>query len=906
MAWPDTPLDVVTEIYAGGWRNVSTLVRRADTITIDHGGGKPSECGLTLDNADGRFSARNPTSPYYPNLTRNTPIRVAARTARDTFGRTVSNGWGSTDTGQAWSTGGTGGTVQASDYGVDGDEGWLSVPVADASRYTYLAGEPYRDVDVTMTFRLSAADITGGWVQVAILFRGQSATEVHHAGLWINPTGEQGTIEIADLAGVIIAGDTLGAFTNLDTVPVHLRVQVEGRAARTRAWSSADEEPAEWQVTAVLDDDLAGWVGARLHVDTGNTNVPLLAYVDNLEVRVPLFAGRVASWPPEWGPSEATVWAKVQAGGTLQQVHQSGAVLASAPRRWIPTTGPVAYWPMESGSSVDALPALVGGHALKPFVGVHPSGAVVGSPKWGDGELAPWLPRVVGRTGSPTLTILRTRVHMPAFINTWTIDLYYNLGTVDDDMAVDVNPSYLGGSLGWPQLSLLAASSEVQVAFAGPETAATVRHLFDSQLHHVRWTCTQSGGNVNWSVAVDAITVLSGSEAMTLPAITTLALAGGGPTQGHLAVWTGPPAVSTAAQVAFGWRGETAGRRIERLCDEQGIDFLAHGDLDDTAAMGPQRLAPLGELLEDCETADAGVLFDSRAGGLAYRPASAVYNQPVSLALDYATRGHVAPPLTPVEDDRIANDVTVTRAYGLETQAEQASGPLSVLDPPDGVGRYAESVTAYLQTDDQATNLAYWRLHLGTWDEPRYTSLVVDLLALAGTGPAGYALALSAAGLGPMDRATVDNPPAWCGPTALDQLVAGTRMLVDEVAWSVHCDCVPAGAYQVFEVEHADLGRLHPDGATLAAGIDDNDMALSLATPAGKPVWTIDPADFPLDLEVLPDAATPVGEVMTVSVITGSVSPQTATVSARAVNGVSLSHAAGSVVQLASRHVIRY
>lgn len=52
---------------------ISTVVGRRDQASLVD----PSRATLKLDNRDGRFSRRNPTGPYYGQLTRNTPIRIA-------------------------------------------------------------------------------------------------------------------------------------------------------------------------------------------------------------------------------------------------------------------------------------------------------------------------------------------------------------------------------------------------------------------------------------------------------------------------------------------------------------------------------------------------------------------------------------------------------------------------------------------------------------------------------------------------------------------------------------------------------------------------------------------------------------------------------------------------------------
>lgn len=78
------PFKIVTEIDVPGhsWVDISGDVRDTDPITIRRGrsdwGSRADAARLTLklNNRHGRYSPRNPASPYYGLLKRNTPIRV--------------------------------------------------------------------------------------------------------------------------------------------------------------------------------------------------------------------------------------------------------------------------------------------------------------------------------------------------------------------------------------------------------------------------------------------------------------------------------------------------------------------------------------------------------------------------------------------------------------------------------------------------------------------------------------------------------------------------------------------------------------------------------------------------------------------------------------------------------------
>ncbi|WP_060880140.1 hypothetical protein [Streptomyces scabiei] len=83
------------------------------------------------------------------------------------------------------------------------------------------------------------------------------------------------------------------------------------------------------------------------------------------------------------------------------------------------------------------------------------------------------------------------------------------------------------------------------------------------------------------------------------------------------------------------------------------------------------------------------------------------------------------------------------------------------------------------------------------------------------------------------------------------------------------------------------------DGSQLAAGIDADDLSLSVAITTG-PRWTTDANEMPILVDVG-------GEHMSVTAISGTSSPQTFTVGARSVNGVVLAHGSGTPVTLARR-----
>jgi hypothetical protein len=98
-------------------------------------------------------------------------------------------------------------------------------------------------------------------------------------------------------------------------------------------------------------------------------------------------------------------------------------------------------------------------------------------------------------------------------------------------------------------------------------------------------------------------------------------------------------------------------------------------------------------------------------------------------------------------------------------------------------------------------------------------------------------------------------------------IVEGYTQVLDLPTWDVVANCTPFDPWQVFVL---DEDRLDTAGSELAAGIDADDLTMSVATTSG-PLWTTDPDDMPFDVDVA-------GDKITVTAISGSSSPQTFTI----------------------------
>ena len=267
---------------------------------------------------------------------------------------------------------------------------------------------------------------------------------------------------------------------------------------------------------------------------------------------------------------------------------------------------------------------------------------------------------------------------------------------------------------------------------------------------------------------------------------------------------------------------------------------------------------------------------------------SSLYNQEPVFTLDYSG-AQVSDPFKPVKDDQFTrNDITVSRVNGGSYRAELTTGRMSTLPPEQGgVGRYDDSVTVNVASDDQLADVAGWLLHLGTVEETRYPSVGVDLCNHHVTDDA--ALARAVRDLSVDSRFIITNPKAGQTPDDISQLARGYSLRLGVFDYFVTINSAPASPYEVVELDDSDA-RYDTDGSDLTGGISSSAASFTVDVPSG-PLWTTNPADMPLLITIG-------GERMSVGAVSGTSSPQTFSSVTRSLNGVVKAHSAGEAVEL--------
>jgi len=560
----------------------------------------------------------------------------------------------------------------------------------------------------------------------------------------------------------------------------------------------------------------------------------------------------ISKWPKSWDPTGSDVWVDVSATGLLQRLSQGPppdrSVIYNAITNPL-ATSVVAYWPMEDATgSIQLASALTSGSpmtwsgtpALASYEGVSSSDPL---PDLTSGALSGG----VTRYDDPVATQVRFLAYIP------------KAGLSDGKVLCAIDQlDYSAGSAQIFELyySTTDASNSLvlhTLASDGTVLGAVLPHTLDvrGRLLYVSVELQESGTGITRQIQLKDVTtstVYTVSDTENLTQLTratkigfgvaSRAVSGPAGTANLPGVAVGHCTVETqitpidALGVRLNPIGETAGRRIQRLCGEQGIPFEWVGDLDDTVPLGAQTRQNLLNLVQECVLADDGILYENRTR-------ASLYNQDPTVVLDY-TAYNLSDIPTPVEDDRyLANKVVISVA-GVTAAYEQTDGPLSTAPPPAGVGEYGPNKDSALElnlsANDSSTllNQAAWRVHTGTVDEDRFPQISVNLAHQSFVANPAMRRAVLSLRMG--DRVQIVHPPLWVGPDTIDQLVLGIEESITHFEHRITLTCAPASPYSGIGYLDTNSPRMDTAGSQLAADATSTATSLTVATTSG-PVW---------------------------------------------------------------------
>lgn len=733
-------------------------------------------------------------------------------------------------------------------------------------------------------------------------------------GRW--PRGVQGPMGPAGNDADGGTGDLIGLkveiFINSAWTDITAFVRRGGAVTITRG--RADETSQVQPQTAKLTlDNRDGRFSARNpagpYYGQLTRNTPLRVSRLNNGIRRYRFYGEVPAWPTTSDISGEDVTVGITASGMLRRLRQGNQPLRSAMTRiftinWTTAeyvTGsvltPAAYWPCEDGANatqiasgfVSGTPMVVSGAPKFSTDSTFPGSAAL--PQLNGSIWNGYVPAVPGATAN----VLWMLLSVPATgdNNGSVIARMTTTGTIAQLDLVYTTAS--GGTLAMYGYG----SSGAQLFASSPMGGISGTPLI--------LTMSLTAG-LNWELQFNPLNsnALSGgssgsvSGSLGYPLRITVNPDGrlGDTVVGHVACQTAPDPVATPVDAMTGHSGDLPINRYDRLCGQQNVPAIASSPFDtasdphDPTTMGAQTIDAFGNLLQQCAEALFTPMFEARDQlSLVFRGKKSMYNQAAKLTLDIAQH-HLSGPLVPLDDDQLTrNDVTVTRNGGSSYELALTSGTMSTQPPPAGIGSYPYGYDLSLGDDSLLPDMAGWRLHFGTVDEPRYPTIPVNVRYFAGN--VGMTNALLTIDIG--DRLDIINPPGpEFPPDPISQIVQGYTETLSNYEHDIMFNCSPASPWNIGYTDDPVYGHADTDGSTLVGdyplGAETTLKVATTGAATDSPLWTTVAGDFPFDVSVG-------GERMTVTNITGAASPQTFTVT-RSVNTVVKGQVNGTDVRL--------
>lgn len=901
------PLDIRTELWLNQiWTDISPDVYQRDAKRISRGRRDqgsvtdPARLTLTLNNAGGKYQPRNAMSPLYGQIGRNTRVRLSVpSTGKYLQLDGDSAGYVSTpDTGVLDITGDIDVRAEVSPnwYGAESQvligkwdpagnqRSWLmrifegilifSYSMDGTSANSWFHGQTLPVLPERAAVRVTFDADNGAGGRTVRFYWAESLT-----GTWV---------EFADPATLTGVGSIFASTAPLSIAPTDTttnpdRLPFVGRGYRFEVRNGIGG-------TVVASPDFtAQTAGAASFTDSAGRLWTLHGGAE-IRDREDRFVGEISAWPAKWTPDESDVYSTVEASGILRRLGQGQKPLASTLRRRIPSGNPVAYWPAEEAQDAT--------RAYSPIPDVQP--AAVAGVEWAS------FSSLASSASLPRLTAAASlSAPVPATMTPgeWQVEFVYTA----DDKAPPSGGSHAeliafsspDGAIRRWVVGMKSGQARLQ-GFDSGGTAVITRlidvgdDVFHGWVRLQFWARNTGSGTfdyqLNWKDVGGVAGGVSGNATGTCGRLSALTANWGALSEGwgigHLTIL--PAAASTlldGSDDAF--TGETAWERLCRLGKEESVPIeRVPGELE-TQRVGPQRPEKLVDLFEAVADADGGWLLESlRRVGLVYRDRSRSYTQEPALTLSYNAPG-LSADLDPVDDDSaVRNDITVTRDGGSSARAFLAEGALSVQPPPNGIGVYDEEVTLSLSDDTQPEPVAYWRLHLGTFDGARYPAVTVMLHK-----PGADSLIPQVLALREGDMLRLTDLPLWLSHEDADLIVEGWTETLELHRWEITFNCSPGGSWNLAQADHAVYGTAGTDGTQLAGAINATVTSVDVTVSEG-PLWTTDAAEMPISVSVG-------GEEMTVSAITTlGASTQRFTV-ARSANGVVKAHSAGEPVTLA-------
>ena len=927
LTFPQDPLPIRAEAFISStWTDITTRIREATNIAIsnrgkanEQGRSTPCSCGFQVNNTDNYFSNRAPTGANYGLLPEYTPFRVSVTEPRSfaILGEEDGSYIKTTDKAVLDITAeidiriefeldnhpdGITGYILASKYASGGNASWVFlinksgylqlIRSSDGSGLainssTIPIDPQYGPIAVRVTYDsdngsgnretkyYTSDTIAGSWTQLGTtvtalgtfaLFSGTAELELGR----INGGENLGISELTGLVGRIYAFEL---YSGIASPTLVAEADIYNQARGTTSFSDGLGTPNTWTVegTAEITPDNRRFTGELVSIETAQDL------------------------------SGNDIYSAVQLADVTRRLGRDDVVNSPLSNFFSALTS-TGYWKFEDGSRATSLANATPRGRPGSFVDVEFS-------------VPADLPATVG---SVKINSTSTRIVLTAVSTEDTEFACFNWGMQMASIpaaSVTLFDLYLtGGSLSRLNFSvtatayviaiydndgaLLTSGTTVWTATTPPDVWNLFRIQFDqngadldldigwyhpsdsSPVGATTITVTENAGRI-WQVISQGATNNIGTQF----------------THFFIGQFFLDNLQTAYVQSANAFDGEDTATRAERVGAENDITVRVVGNRDNCEIMGPQPLAIPLDILYECANTERTQLYpDRNSTDLIFRTYRSLLNQyGPSLAYSVESGHPTALPRGKDDDSTLRNNVTVRRADGSFGFHERTDGP----NGTDALGNILGSADRNTYTSERLNDHAAWETFLGTWNEYRWIQIPVALERSSFSGSAAdvrQALRLAALDIG--DMLTLTGPPQWTKPDDVLLFIQGLPIeILGNRKWQLNWNTSAYGPYVVNDLTSSAASRTRVaagSGYVLAGSLTSTATSFTVTIPTGSKLWgttTTKPGNFPLNI-VIGD------EVITISGISGTATPQTFTVSARSVNGIVKSHAAGDAVEV--------
>lgn len=781
----DVAFETVPDDPNPAWVDVTDHALMTPGISITRGrspeGGSvtPGMCSLTLTNDDGRFTAENVSSPYYPNVTLYRRLRVSWRDP-DSLGQFN-----------------LAGSLKASTEDGSLAGWWAAFFGSDASTITADGARAFSGTkSVRVDWPTTTNSVGAGVFLPARQAKGR--TYVASVRVWV-PTGSP-AVSFGDVFGgtPVVSSTVVNAWQQLTIAFTagrfdhYLGVRpVSAPTAGQRVW-----------VDAIQVDEAA--VGQFPAASRGSgpaftTSAP----VEDVDVS-DRFVGFVDAWPTSWPSGPDLARAEITATDRLKRIGRRQRLRSIVEQEFL-ADSPNAYFPLGepegSSSAGDLSGRNLAGTMTQVQYGAGGSIAFgAGTGPGTDSLTAPVLSPVDASNGRSLRSTAVSPLNPAAFFTSGlTAECFVSTSSTSRTI-LELRDSYSQRiALEVSPTGKLRVVADASSFFGSTETADSASNVSNGATRHVAITGTSTeGGSVirAWLDGVNVATLSTGGVFTWLPAFVTLEVGGRAGqmlagTVSHVAVYG---AVLSSTRIAAhyeagasGFAGESSDQRVARYAGYAGVSAadmdldagastsIAHVDTTDQAAL---------DLSQRVAETESGVLFVDRSGLLAFHSRTRRYNATAAelpsaqlrpdLGIDYNDQG-------------VVNDVTASRDGGISYRATDVSSI-------EQFGDLTDSLSLLTTSDAEVADAAHWRVQTRATPRSRVPAVALEILeADSATRAAALALDVSS-------RIAVPDMPAQAPAAVLDLFVEGYSEVISASEWSLRLNTSTADKGRVWQL----------------------------------------------------------------------------------------------------------